>query len=197
MKALKIFGIVIGSIVLLVIIIGVVFWALIRRPSKLASQVTPVTSSAQASQSFDTQWNDFQSTVAQDTKGTPVTVTLTQEEVDSKINNGLNTASLPAGLSVSNLNVNLENGEILLAADVKYSIFTGTAAMEATVQAVNGQPTITVTKVDMGALPIPQSMKDQLKGLIPTDSLFQTNSGFYTQSVQIINEQLIISGVTQ
>ena len=69
--------------------------------------------------------------------------------------------------------------------------------MEATVQAVNGQPTITVTKVDMGALPIPQSMKDQLKGLIPTDSLFQTNSGFYTQSVQIINEQLIISGVTQ
>jgi len=68
--------------------------------------------------------------------------------------------------------------------------------MEATVQAVNGQPTITVTKVDMGHSDTAIDERSAQR-LIPTDSLFQSNSGFYTQRFQIINEQLIISGVTQ
>lgn len=198
MKVLKIFGIVIGSIVVLVIIVGVIFWVLLSRAPSLASQVSAVPSDSQAAQSLDSKWAALQNTVSQAPSGTPITITLTQEEVNSKINEELNTANLPAGFTINNLNVNLKNGEILLSANVKYSIFTGIAAMEATVQAVNGQPTITVTDIDMGALPIPQSLKDQLKKLIPEDSLFQSpNSGFYTQSVQITNEQLVISGVTQ
>lgn len=198
MKILKIFGIVIGSIIGLVIIIGAVVWVLMSRPSSIASHVTQVPSNAQAVQSFDTKWDNFNNTVAQASPGTQVTVTLTQEEVNSKINEELETVDLPAGLTVSNMNVNLVGGKILLSADVKYSIFSGNAGMEATVQIINGQPSISVTDVDMGALPIPQSLKDQLKGLIPEGGLIQVSDlGFNTQNVQIIDGQLVISGVTK
>jgi hypothetical protein len=60
------------------------------------------------------------------------------------------------------------------------------------------QPVITDTDVNMGMLPIPQSMKDQLKSLIPENNLFQSpSSGFYTINIQIADGKLIISGVTQ
>jgi hypothetical protein len=197
MKALKIIGIVIGSIIVLVLIIAGVVWFLMSRPSKLTKDVTLVVPSAAASQSLDNKWQTFQTEVTQSQPGTPVTITLTQQEVDSKINDGLKTANLPAGLTVSKMNVNLTDGKILLAATVQYSVFSGNAGMVATVDIVNGQPTITVTNIDMGSLPFPQSLKDQLKSLIPQDALFQTNSSFQAQSIDISNGLLTIRGVTQ
>jgi hypothetical protein len=197
MKTLKIIGIVIGSIVVLVLIIVGVVWFLMSRPSKLTKDVTPVVPSAAASQSLDNKWQAFQTEIAQSQPGTPVTITLTQQEVDSKINDGLKTANLPAGLTVSKMNVNLTDGKILLAATVQYSVLSGNAGMVATVDIVNGQPTITVTNIDMGSLPFPQSLKDQLKSLIPQDALFQTNSSFQAQSINISDGLLTIQGITQ
>jgi len=198
MKALKITGIVIGSVLVLVLIVVAVGWILLSRPSKIAAGVTSVPSDAQAAQSLDTKWNNFDSTIAQSSAGTPVTVTLTQEEVNSKVNAELTTVDLPDGLTVSNVNVNLKDGQILLSADLKYSIFSGSAGMTATVQIVDGQPTVVVTDVDMGSLPIPQSMKDQLTGLISGASLFQeSTAAFVTQSVQIADSKIIISGITK
>jgi hypothetical protein len=198
MKVLKIFGIVIGSIVVLVIIIGAVVLFLMSRPSGIASQVTQVPSNSQAAEALDTKWDNFKDTVAQAKPGTQVTVTLTQEEVNSKINEELKTVDLPAGLAVSNMNINLVDGKILLSADVKYSVFSGNAGMVATVETINGQPSIVVTDVDMGALPIPQSLKDQLKGLIPEGGLIQTSDlGLNAQNVQIVNGQLVFTGVTR
>ena len=198
MKALKITGIVIGSVLVLVLIVVAVGWILLSRPSKIAAGVTSVPSDAQAAQSLDTKWNNFDSTIAQSSAGTPVTVTLTQEEVNSKVNAELTTVDLPDGLTVSNVNVNLKDGQILLSADLKYSIFSGSAGMTATVQIVDGQPTVVVTNVDMGSLPIPQSVQDKLTGLISGASLFQeSTAAFVTQSVQIADGEIIISGVTK
>jgi hypothetical protein len=198
MKALKLTGIVIGSILVLVLIVVAVVWILLSRPSKIAAGVTSVPSDTQAAQSLDTKWNNFDSTIAKSSAGTPVTVTLTQEEVNSKVNAQLSTVDLPDGLTVSNVNVNLKDGQILLSADLKYSIFSGSAGMTATVQIVDGQPTVVVTDVDMGSLPIPQSMKDQLTGLISGASLFQeSTASFVTQSVQIADGEIIISGITK
>lgn len=198
MKALKITGIVIGSILVLVLIAVAIVWILLSRPSKIAAGVTSVPSNAQAAQSLDTKWNNFDSTIAQSSAGTPVTVTLTQEEVNSKVNAELTTVDLPDGLTVSNLNVNLKDSQILLSADLKYSVFSGRAGMTAAIQIINGQPTVVVTDVDMGSLPIPQSMQDQLTGLISGASLFQESTvAFVTQSVQITDGEIIISGITK
>ena len=198
MKALKITGIVIGSILVLVIIVAAIAWILLSRPSKIAAGVTSVPSNAQAAQSLDTKWSNFNNTIAQSTAGTQVTVTLTQEEVNSKVNAQMSTVTLPDGLTVSDVNVNLKDGQILLSADMKYSIFSGNAGMTAAVQIVDGQPTVVVTNVDMGSLPIPQSMKDQLTGLISGASLFQeSTAAFVTQSVQIADSKIIISGITK
>ncbi len=198
MKALKITGIVIGSILVLVLIVVGVAWILLSRPSKIAARVAPVPADTQAVQSLDNKWNTFNSTIAQSSAGTPVTVTLTQEEVNSKVNAQLSTVDLPNELTVSNVNVNLKNGQILLSADLKYSIFSGRAGMTATVQIVDGQPTVVVTDVDMGSLPIPQAMKDKLTGLISGASLFQeSTAAFVTQNVQITDGEIIISGITK
>jgi hypothetical protein len=195
MKALKIIGIVIGSIVLLVVIIVGVAWFLMSRPSKIAKDVTPVVYNEAAVESLDNKWDAFKTEVAQSKSGTPVTVTLTQEEVNSKINDGLETANLPAGLTVGKMNVNLKDGQILIGATIQYSVLSGNAGMSATVEIVNGQPTINVTGVDLGSLPFPQSLKDQLKNLIPQNALFQSDSSFTAQSVVIADGQMVITGV--
>jgi len=198
LKALKITGIVIGSVLVLVLIVVAIAWILLSRPSKIAAGVTPVPSNEQAAQSLDTKWNSFNSTIAQSSAGTPVTVTLTQEEVNSKVNAEIGSVSLPDGLTVSKVNVNLQDGQIILSADIKYSVFSGRAGMTATVQIVSGQPTVVVTNVDMGALPIPQSVQDKLTGLISSASLFQeSTASFITQNVQIVNGEMIISGITK
>ena len=198
MKALKITGIVIGSILVLVIIVVAIAWILLSRPSKIAAGVTSVPSNAQAAQSLDTKWSNFNNTIAQSTAGTQVTVTLTQEEVNSKVNAQMSTVTLPDGLTVSDVNVNLKDGQILLSADMKYSIFSGHAGMTATVQIVDGQPTVVVTNVDMGSLPIPQSVQDKLTGLISGANLFQeSTAAFITQNVQIADGEIIISGITK
>ena len=198
MKALKITGIVIGSILVLVLIVVAIAWILLSRPSKIAAGVTSVPSNAQAAQSLDTKWSNFNNTIAQSTAGTPVTVTPTQEEVNSKVNAQMSTVTLPDGLTVSDVNVNLKDGQILLSADMKYSIFSGHAGMTATVQIVDGQPTVVVTNVDMGSLPIPQSVQDKLTGLISGANLFQeSTAAFITQNVQIADGEIIISGITK
>ena len=109
----------------------------------------------------------------------------------------MSTVDLPDELRVSNVNMNLKDGQILLSADLKYSIFSGRAGMTATVQIVDGQPTVVVTDVDMGSLPIPQSLKDKLTSLISGASLFQeSTAAFVTQNVRIADGEIIISGIT-
>jgi hypothetical protein len=195
MKALKIIGIVIGSIVLLVVIIFGVIWFMISRPSKIANEVTTVANNEQAAQALDTKWDDFKAEVAQAPVGKVVTITMTEEQVNSKINEGLKTTDLPSGMTIGKMNVNLLDGKILLSATIQYSVLTGNAGMSATVDLVDGQPTITVTEIDMGSLPIPQSIKDQLRNLIPKDALFQTDASFQAQSIVIADHVLTITGI--
>ena len=198
MKALKILGITVGSIVALALIVAGVAWILISLPSGIASEVTPVTSSTELARQLDAKWDEFQNAVRQAAPGTEVTLTLTQEEVNSKINEELKTVDLPAGFSIKNVNVNLVDGKILLAADATYSVLKGKAGLEASVEIVNGSPSIVVTDVDMGKLPIPQALKDQLGGLIPEGGIIQSSGlPLDMQDIQIIDGQLIIKGVTK
>ena len=198
MKALKIFGITIGSLVVLALIVVGIAWVLISLPSGIASEVTSVTSSAEAAAQLDLKWTEFQNSVTQAEPGTEVRLALTQEEVNSKINQELKTVELPSGFSIGSVNVNLVDGKILLAADVTYSVFKGQAGLEASVEIVNGDPSIVVTDVDMGKLPIPQALKDQLEGLIPEGGVIQLSGlPLDMQNIQIVNGQLIIMGVTK
>jgi hypothetical protein len=198
MKALKITGIVLGSIVILVVIIVGILWILLSWPSKIASHVTPVISDAAAAQQLDATWDTFKNTVLKSAPGTVVSIILTQEEVNSKINEQLKTVDLPQGMSVSDVNVNLKDGKLKLAANVGYSLFKGSAGMEAEITSVNGTPSVVVQDVDFGSLPIPQSLKDQLKKLIPEGGILKVSDlPFNVQDIQIENGQLVMKGVTK
>ena len=197
MKALKIIGIVFGSIVgLAVVVVGVV-WFLMSRPSGIAANVTDVVSSPSAAASLDSKWADFRDTVNAAPAGTEVTVTLTQEEVTSKINQELKSVELPAGLSMGDVSVNLVDGKLILSTDLNYSVFSGKAGMEAVIENVDGKPSIVVTNIDMGSLPIPQALKDQLKNLIPEGGVINlADLPFDVSSIKIVDGKMVVNGVT-
>ncbi|MDD5190940.1 MAG: hypothetical protein PHE50_07860 [Dehalococcoidales bacterium] len=198
MKALKIIGIVLGSIVGLVVIIVGVIWFLMSRTTGIAAEMTEVTASTQAAAELDTKMADFRSEVSAAAVGSTVSVTMTEEEVTSKIAEELKTVELPAGLSLGDVSVNLKDGKLLLSADMKYSVFSGNAGMEAEVKEVDGKASILVDDVDFGSLPIPQSLKDQLKGMIPANGVIALEDlPFDISSIQIVDGQMVIAGVKQ
>jgi len=198
MKALKIIGIVLGSIIgLLVIVVGVV-WFLMSRAPAITANMTDVASSPEAAAALDQKWEDFRVAVNEAPTGTTVSVAITEEEVTSKINEELKNIELPAGLKMGDVTVNLQDGKLVLAADISYSVLSGTAAMEATIEEVNGQPSIVVSDVDMGSLPIPQTLKDQLSDLIPEDGIIALSDlPFDISKIQIVDGQIYIDGVKQ
>ena len=123
MKALKIIGIVVGSVVALVIIAAAVIWILMSRSTGAVSQVTPVVSTTEATkdlnamshsigtasqvtpvvstheavEDLNVNWDSFKNTVKQAKPGTQITTTLTQAEVVTQINEELKNVDLPAG----------------------------------------------------------------------------------------------------
>lgn len=198
MKALKISAIVVGSVLGLVIIIAAAIFILMNRPSGITSRMTPVVSNPEAAKVLDTKWNDFSNTVKQAKPGTAVTMNLTQEEITSKINAELKTVDLPEGLTVGNVTVNLVDGKLLLSAAVKYSVVQGNAGMELNIVTVNGTPSLVVKDIDMGMLPIPQALKDQLTNLIPKGGVIGLSDlPVDITGIQIIDGQLVMAGITR
>ncbi len=198
MNPLKLAGIVLGGLVGLVVIVAVVAWIMVSLPSGIGSQVEEVESSPALAASFDSKWDDFSASVAASAPGTALTLTITQEELNSKINEELKTLALPDNLTVSSVNANLSEGEMRIAAKIKYSVLSGTAGLAAEIVIENGTPKVLVTDVDMGKLPIPSALKDQLRKLVPEDIIIQTaGTSFETSSVEIHDGEMVLSGVTK
>ena len=198
MKALKITGIVIGSVLGLVIILAATIFILMSRPSAITSKMEPVVSSPEAAKELDTKWTAFNTAIKEAKPGTAVTLNLTETEITSKINEELKTVDLPEGLDVGNVTVNLKDGKLVLSADIKYSALQGVAGMEMTVETVNGTPSIVLKDIDMGMLPIPQALKDQLTGLIPQGGVIGLGDlPVDITGIQIIDGQLVMAGITK
>lgn len=198
MKALKISAIAVGSVVGLVLIIAAAIFILMNRPSGIASHMTPVVSSPEAAKAFDTKWTDFNTAINEAPAGTAVTINLTQAEVTSKINEEIKTVALPEGLTMGNVTVNLQDGKLMLSADVKYSVLQGVAGMELVIETVNGTPSLVVKDIDMGMVPIPQALKDQLTNLIPANGVIGIGDlPVNITGIQIIDGQLVMTGVTK
>lgn len=193
-------GSVLGGIILLAIIAVASVFFMMRSTSGIAAKMTPVVSSPQAVAAFDTKWTSFNDAVQNATAGTKISLNVSQEELTSKVNEELKaaTAQLPAGVSVGNVSINLQDGKVLISAPIKYSAIEGKAAMEIAVQTINGTPKIVVDNVDMGKLPIPQSIKDQLAGMIPNGGAIDLgNLPLDITGIQIIDGQLVLNGVKQ
>ncbi|MBI2853784.1 MAG: hypothetical protein HYX87_02550 [Chloroflexi bacterium] len=196
MKALKIVGIVVGSIIVLVLIIAGVSLLLLRSSPTLAREVTPVATNSQAAQQFDTKWDQFRKTASTVSPGTPVSLVLTQEEVNSKIAEELAATNLPDNIDVKNVNINLKDGGILASARVNYSGVAADIGVKAKVEVVDGQTKVVVESLEMGKMPIPQSVKDSITSLIPNGGTVNiTDLPINIQDVQIIDGQIVLKGV--
>ena len=199
-SVLKVIGVVLGSVVFLVLAAAAVVLFLMNRAPAITNTMTPVVSSHQSVVALDNKITAFNSAVQNATPGTRVSLNVSQEEITSKVNEELAgmKAQLPAGLSVGNVTINFQDGKALISAPIKYSALSGTAGAAIAVQTVNGTPMISVKDIDFGALPIPQSVKDQLSGLIPNGGQIDMgNIPVDITNIQIINGQIVMNGVTK
>lgn len=198
MKALKIFGIAVGCIVLVLLIIGGVAYALMRGSSELASQVKPVVTSAEAAQRLDTKLEDLEKAAKAASPGTTVSLILTEEEVNSKIAAELSKADIPENIDVKDVTVNLRDGEVLASARVNISGIQTTVGVKAKVEVADGKASIVVQNLDLGKLPVPQALKDRITGLIPGDGKISLSDiPVDLQDIQIVDGQIVLRGVTR
>ena len=197
---LKTIGITLGTILLLILIVAGTTLFLMHRPSSLTASMTPIVSTHEAAVVLENKLTDFENSVQNATPGTQVSLNVSQEEITSKVNEELAgmTDKLPAGMTISNVSINFQDGKALISAPLKYSALSGTAGAQIAVNTVDGRPTVQIQEIDFGALPIPQAVKDQLIGLIPNNGTIDMgNIPVDITQIQIINGQIVMNGVTR
>lgn len=189
---------VVGSILVLAVLLIVVMYLLLRITPEVASQVTPVPTSSQAAQQFDSKVDTFESTAKKAAPGTPVSLTLTQEEINSKIAAGLSTADMPDNVKVEGVNVNLQDGQILASARINYSGIEVNVGATASIEVSNGQAYVVLEDLDMGKMPLPQGVKDQLAGMIPNGGKISLSDvPLNIQGITVQDGQMVVLGVTK
>lgn len=102
--------------------------------------------------------------------GQPIeaTLTITEAEANSVVAPRLLKMELPADLPLEpeNLHFDFQPGTVLTKVTGTAYGIPVTAEIAAQVNIVEGRPKIAVTDVELGWLPLPQSVKDELAGLI-------------------------------
>ena len=191
-----------AALLLLALLVGGGFLATRSLPTPDAAQPAMATRAptvgARSSTDFDRKVGDFQAQLA-GPSGQPVTLELTQDEVNAKLSELLSSSS---GKSpVRNVAVKLEQGE---------AVVTGTASIagqeipvEARLKAgaSGGLLDLEVISVKAAGIPVPDGVRDQLvqqaESAIGEKDLSGLDVGFYLDSIQLADGKVTIEGETR
>lgn len=131
---------------------GIAFAPAVTGPTAAATATVPV--SPQAAQDFDRKVEEAQATR---TPGTRELV-LTQEEITSRLQEGLGGASTP----VRNLQVRLEPGTIQATGTVDLGLVAPQVRMRIQVAVQDNVMSGRVEQIDLGGIPLPAGLQNQL-----------------------------------
>lgn len=119
---------------------------------------TPVPVTDEAAESFDQNIEDFEQEIAQAYRGEEVTLVITEEEATSKLAE-LAAEQLP--LQMNRVQIHFDEGMVGGFAIVDLGIDVQ-VAVQAKIEAEDGKPKITVESLNVGRLPIPSTLVDQV-----------------------------------
>lgn len=189
----------IGVIGVLVIIALVMGYYLFCLTPPIKAKIRPVVLTAEAAQSLDKKFNTLETEIEDSVnkkQKIKVSMTLTEEEVNSKFVEILAEGKLP----LKEILINFNEGYI-----VAYAVFDNTGAdaktgVIARAEALEGAPEVIVENFELGKLPLPQNIKNGAGSLlnilvkmnVPTGSL-----SLEITKITISKGKLSIEGTTR
>lgn len=189
----------IGVIGVLVIIVLVMGYYLFSLTPPIKAKIRPVVLTAEAAQSLDKKFNALETDIEESVnkkQKIKVSMTLTEEEVNSKFVEILAEGKLP----LKEILINFNEGYI-----VAYAVFDNTGVdaktgVIARIEALEGAPEVIVEDFELGKLPLPQDMKNGAGSLlnilvkmkVPTGSL-----SLEITKITISKGKLSIEGTTR
>lgn len=158
---------IVGAITLVVaLVIGVCAWQL-TQPSALEGQMHQVVPTAIAAASFDSKVESLEAALMSAEVGGVVTLTLTEQEVTSKIDQAIREADIP--VEVGDVWVNFTDGTVQILGKVNVGLELSAGLELELVIDENGEPKVTVGELSIGkGFGIPQQAKEQIANAIPS-----------------------------
>ena len=169
--------------------------------SSRATPLAEVTVSTESAASLDEKIGGIE-TVAASTqatsKPTPVTLRVTEQELTSKAAELISRSSGHSQYEAKNVQIHLLPGEVLATASVRVSGFDLPLTIKARVEAEDGKPKVTVTEADLGPLPLPGNLKDQIVSVFQTElSQIWVDSPVEIQEIRIEQGMATITGLAK
>ena len=157
--------ILLGALVVIVVVAAAALLLLVTIQSHEVSEQPPVPISTEAAESFDKKIGAVETAIAtseKSTKPVPVTLTITEQELNSKVAEALRENPDTSGLNPRNVQVRLLPGEIVTTAAVPLGGFDTSITITSLVTISGGKPQLTVQSVRAGGLPLPGFIQDQI-----------------------------------
>lgn len=155
-------------VVVVALATAAVFFLLMRTPDS-ASQLAEVKPSTEAVASLDQKIAEVEKAVAsaqKESKPVPMTLRVTEEELTSKAAHWLEQSADSSAFQVRDPQIHLLPGEIVSTGRVNWNGLDSPLVVTAQVRVQGGKPEVAVQSVELGGLPVPGSVKDQIVDMI-------------------------------
>jgi hypothetical protein len=126
--------------------------------------------------------------------GIPFRVVFTEGEIEREFERYL--ASRP-DIPARNVQITLTPQEAIASGQVRVGGLWLAATVHANVTVQNGRPAVTITRVDLGPFPLPDSVRDDLTTRLTEALAGIENLPFRFTNITLGDGQIIIQGVTR
>ena len=189
----------IGAIGILFVIALVVGYCLFCLVPPIKADMMQIVVTAAAAQSLDQKVDAFKAEIddaVETGENREITLTITNEEVNSKLTEIVAEGKLPLEQAL----VNFGDGYFMAYAVIDVPGVAAKTGMRGQIELTDGGPEVVVEDFDLGKLPLPEGMNDRVGGLmnilvlmeLPTDEL-----PLEVTAVEFIWGELTVKGVTK
>lgn len=155
---------------------------------------TAVPFSEEEAQAFE---DNLQATLSSQAPGSEVTITIEEAQLSSYLANRL--ASDPDQV-VRNPRVRLTNGRMEVDVEVNQGVTLIAKAVIVPSVDSSGQPRMQVESINLGSLPVPESLISQMQKMVDgmlVSYLDSTGNSFTITKIEITEGKMVVSGIPQ
>jgi hypothetical protein len=192
---------VLGVMVVVVIVaVGGVFAYFSFVPGN--SQALPtIAVSDKSAKDLDQKLSDVEKSIKEaktSSKPVPISLRITEQELTAKANQALVGDPALTGLNPRDIQIHLTPGKLVANATLSVRGFDAKATINAIINVSNGQPVVTIQSVQLGGIPVPSGLSEQLGDKIQS-SIAQLwgSTSLEVQKVEIQQGVMVITGVAK
>ena len=154
-------------------------------------------------QSLENKLSAFQQQVDQAQQGTtpaPFRLEITEDEANAMVLRDLpklNEQMKGSSLAVTSVQAAFRDGKLKAVSQGEMSGFKANLNMEGSIALEAGKPKLVVEKLDLGLLPLPGALKEQITALVQDmfGQVLQVNPNVTVQKVTVADGKLVLEGI--